>query len=136
MDFRNIPTPRQAFRKTGILKVALPSSIKIEAFYLGSSNPAQGDSEVAGINIEHLTSGLGTFGFMFLNGLDSNTSVLDGLFRNRPGLNNINFRFDGNFDGENTSFGTEFVYQDNDGSGMANVEAYAWYVTAAYKLSD
>jgi len=127
---------RQAFRNTGILRITPVTPLKIEAFYLGSNNPAQGDSEVAGINVEYSTNDLGTFGFMFLNGLDSNTSVQEGLFRNRPGLNNFNLRFDGNLGVKNASFGTEFVYQENDGSGVANVEAYAWYIMATYKLSD
>jgi hypothetical protein len=118
------------------LKVTLPLPTKIEIFYLGSSNPAQGETEVAGINIEYSPNHCGTFGLMFLNGLDSNTSVQDGLFRNRPGLNNFNFRFDGNLGVKNASFGTEFVYQYNDSTGVAKVEAYAWYVTSDYKFPN
>lgn len=126
---------RKAFRKTMILKLDTPTPYRMDGFYLGSENPGNGDLEIAGLNVEYLDEKIGTLGFTYFKGLEVDKKVLSGSLQNREGLDTYSIRGQGNAGFENLFLSAEYVYQTNDGEGLADVSAHAWYTEVGYTFS-
>lgn len=126
---------RRAFRKTMILKLDTPSPYRMDAFYLGTENPGNGDLEVAGLNVEYRDDEIGTFGFTYFKGLEVDKNVLSGSLQNRQGLDTYSIRGQGNAGFKNLFLSAEYAYQTNDGDGLADVSAHAWYAEIGYTFA-
>lgn len=126
---------RKAFDKTAWLKVGGDEGLRSDLFWFESDNKAQGRPEMAGINIEH-NSDMGTFGLMYLKGLDVNpTGIAGGAFDNlqRDGQKNISLRYQGNAGVENLFLSAEYVDQTQ---GNSAPDASAWYVEGGWTFAD
>ena len=126
---------RKAFDKTAVLSLGREQGLRSDLFWFESDNKAQGRPEMAGINIEH-NSDIGTFGALYLKGLDTNpTGIAGGAFDNlqRDGQETISVRYQGNVGVENLFLSGEFVDQQQ-GNGAA--DANAWYLEAGWTFAD
>ncbi len=126
---------RKAFDKTIWLKVGGEEGLRSDVFWFESDNKAQGRPEMAGINVEH-NSEMGTFGAMYLKGLDTNaTGIAGGAFDNlkRDGQSTFSLRYQGNAGVENLFLSTEYASQSQ---GDNSADADAWYVEAGWTFAD
>ncbi len=126
---------RKAFDKTAWLKVGGETGLRSDVFWFESDNKAQGQVEMAGINVEH-NSDIGTFGLMYLKGLDTTpTGIAGGAFDNpqRDGQKNISLRYQGNAGVENLFLSAEYVDQTQ---GNNSADANAWYVEGGWTFAD
>ena len=126
---------RKAFRKTMILKLDTASPYRMDGFYLGTENPGNGDLEIAGLNVEYRDDEIGTLGFTYFKGLKVDKNVLGGSLQNRQGLDTYSIRGQGNAGFKNLFLSAEYAYQTNDGDGLADVSAHAWYAEIGYTFA-
>jgi len=122
---------RKAFRKTAILKLDFPTPYRMDAFYLGSENPGNGDLEIAGINIERISDDFGTLGITYFRGLKVDKNVLSGSLQKREGMDTYSIRANGT-PVKNIFLSGEFAFQKNNGQGSTDVSAHAWYTEVGY----
>jgi len=126
---------RKAFDKTAWLKIGGEQGLRSDLFWFESDNKAQGQAEMAGINVEH-NSDIGTFGLMYLKGLDvTPTGIAGGAFDNpqRDGQKNISLRYQGNAGVENLFLSAEYVDQTQ---GNNAPDAQAWYVEGGWTFAN
>lgn len=122
--------PRKSFEKTAIGRFQTGTPLRGDLFYLGSGNPAQGDTELAGVNLEYKDEKVGTLGAAYLRIVD----VEEDLRPLREDLNTYSIRGQGSAGIENLFLSAEYAYQDSDEE--IEVDAYAWYVEAGYTLAN
>ncbi|MQY44012.1 hypothetical protein GG681_15300 [Epibacterium sp. SM1969] len=128
---------RKAFRETAILKLDFGNDLRGDVFYLGSDTALQGDTKLAGVNLEKDFGELGTIGGSYVRVVDVNTSILGGFLANRDDLEAISLRASGSLGVENLFLSGEFVSQSRDGGGgRQEVDAYAGYLEASYQFAD
>lgn len=126
--------PHRSFEKTLIGRFQSGTPLRAEAFYLGSGNPAQGDTELGGINLEYVHPAYGTLGAYYLRVLDVDEHFLGGIFALRKHLNTYSIRGQGSAGFENTFFSFEFTRQDSHED--IEVDAAAWYLEAGYTFNS
>lgn len=129
--------PRRAFRRTAIAGVDVPGPLRGDAFYLGSDNPAQGETELAGLSVEWMQSRLGTVGAYYLEVLDVDPDRLGGAFAYRDDLASYGLRGRGSLGVDNASFAFEATLQQGSPDVPGDdrdVDARAWYVEAGYQF--
>lgn len=130
---------RRAFGRTAIASVETDTPWRGDVFYLGSRNQAQGDADLAGVNVEYKDPSLGTLGAYYFRIFDVDDQVLAGIGPFRDGLNTLSVRGKGSLGIPNASFSAEATLQrgsPNVGGTERDVEAYAWYVQAGYQFAD
>ena len=120
---------RKAFDKTFWAKVGGETGLRSDLFWFESDNEAQSNVEMAGINIEY-TGDKGTFGAMYLKGLDQNDQLANG--HDRDGQKTMSLRYQGNAGVENLFLSAEVVSQES-GSG---VDSDAWTAEAGWTFAD
>ena len=120
---------RKAFDKTFWAKVGGDSGLRSDLFWFESDNEAQSNVEMAGINVEYVGD-KGTFGAMYLEGLDQNDRLANG--HDRDGQETVSLRYQGNAGVENLFLSAEIVSQES-GSG---VDTEAWYAEAGWTFAN
>lgn len=126
---------RKAFDKTVMVKVGGDDGLRSDIFWFESDNKAQGRPEMAGVNLEYVTD-TGTYGAMYLKGLDSNpTGIAGGAFDNlqRDGQRTVTLRYQGNAGVENLFLSAEYA---NQSSGNNTPDGNAWYAEAGWTFAD
>lgn len=119
---------RQSFAKTAIVRIGGTSGLRGDLAWVKSDNAGQSDTEFALANIEHI-SDAGTYGFMYLRGLDVNGDDFFASQRERDGMNLYNFRASTNAGIENFKLSGEYAIEDKDNAGTAG------FVEAAYTFA-
>lgn len=128
---------RKAFRETAILKFDTGSGFRGDVFYLGSDTELQGDTKLAGLNLEYGNEKLGTIGATYLNVVDVDTGTLGGAFATRKDLQTFSLRAQGSAGVEDLFLSGEIAYQTGDaGGGIPDVEAWGYYGEIGYTLSS
>lgn len=117
---------RRAFRESAVIS-ATRDNLKIEAFYLGSTTAAQGDTKLAGVNAELEIAAIGTVGASYLRVIDTDITVSP----SRDDLDTYNLRYTGSPFSEDLTLRGELALQRS-----REVDAYAAYAEAAYRFSD
>ncbi|WP_435100727.1 alginate export family protein [Arhodomonas sp. AD133] len=131
--------PRRAFRRTAIARFSTASPWRGDVFYLASDNAVQGDTEIAGVNVEYGNDRLGTLAATYLRVVDVDDEVLGGLQAHREDLNTLSVRGNGSLGLDDTTFAFEATMQRGDpgiAGGDADVRAHAWYVEGGYQFAD
>ncbi|WP_051088196.1 alginate export family protein [Arhodomonas aquaeolei] len=128
--------PRHAFRRTAIARFETGTPWRGDAFYLGSDNDAQGDTELAGLNVEYNDEGWGTLGATYLHVLDVDEDDLGGAYASRDGLNTVSLRGNSSLGIDNADFRFEATVQRGSPDNAADVDAHAWYVEGSYQFAD
>ena len=124
---------RKAFDKTAVLKVGGDSGLRSDIFWIESDNPAQSSVEMAGINVEHVSE-TGTFGAMYLEGLDVDSTAANFFDQQgRDGQKTLSVRYQGNAGVENLFLSGEYVTQEN---GATGADSDAWYAEAGWTFAD
>lgn len=126
--------PRKAFKKTAIARIQTGTPLHADLFYLGSGNPGQGYTELAGVNFEYVDETYGALGASYFKVTDVNTELLDGYFALRDNLQTYNIRGQGSAGLENTVF--SFGYAHQRGNEDIKVDADAWYLEGAYTFAQ
>ncbi len=121
---------RKAFDKTVMVRVGGDEGLRSDIFYIESDNKAQAETELAGINVEHVGE-QGTFGLMYLSGLDVNETYGNS---HRDGQDTLSLRYQGNAGVENLFLSAEFVNQDQGDNTRKDGDA--WYVEAGWTFAD
>lgn len=121
---------RKAFDQTAVLKIANDNGLRSDLFWISSDNKAQAETELAGINVEYTTDN-GTFGAMYLKGLDVNENL---GYAHRDGQDTFSVRFQGNAGVENLFLSSEFVTQKQGDNSQK--DANAWYAEAGWTFAD
>ncbi len=121
---------RKAFDQTAVVKIDNGNGLRSDLFWIASDNKAQAETKLAGINVEYTTDN-GTFGAMYLKGLDVNE---DFGYAHRDGQDTFSIRFQGNAGVENLFLSSEFVTQ-NQGDDSQK-DANAWYAEAGWTFAD
>ena len=121
---------RKAFDQTAVLRIASDKGIRSDIFWISSDNKAQAETELAGINVEYNTE-KGTFGAMYLKGLDVNDAF---GYSHRDGQDTLSLRFQGNAGVENLFLSSEFVTQKQGDDSKK--DGNAWYVEAGWTFSE
>ncbi len=121
---------RKAFDQTAVLKIANGKGLRSDIFWIASDNKAQSETELAGINVEYSTE-KGTFGAMYLKGLDVNEDFGN---THRDGQDTLSLRFQGNAGVENLFLSSEFVTQKQGDD--TRKDANAWYVEAGWTFAE
>ncbi|MEZ5583921.1 MAG: alginate export family protein [Candidatus Competibacteraceae bacterium] len=124
---------RKSFKKTFIGRFQTGTPVRGDLFYLGSGNPAQGFTELAGINLEYVDETYGTLGATYFRIVDVNKKLLGGFFALREDLDTFSIRGQGNAGVENLFLSFEYAHQT--GNAAIEVDAYAWYVEAGYTFA-
>lgn len=127
---------RKSFGETAILRLGQEEGVRGDVFWLKSDNKAQAETELAGINVEHI-SDVGTFGASYIKGLDVTPSgALGGALDNthRDGQKTVSVRYQGNAGVENLFLSTEFATQDQ--GDATREDGDAWYVEAGWTFAD
>lgn len=126
---------RKAFDKTLMVKLGGDEGLRSDLFWFESDNKAQGSPQMAGLNVEYVTD-TGTFGALYLKGLDSDPSgIAGGAFDNlqRDGQETFSVRYQGNAGVENLFLSTELASQK---SGDGSPDGNAWYAEAGWTFAD
>lgn len=121
---------RKAFDQTAVLKIANGNGLRSDIFWIASDNKAQSETELAGINVEYSTE-KGTFGAMYLKGLDVNEDFGN---THRDGQDTLSLRFQGSAGVENLFLSSEFVTQKQGDD--TRKDANAWYVEAGWTFAE
>lgn len=120
---------RKAFDRTALVKIGGEEGLRSDIFWLDSDNTAQGEMELAGINLEFVHD-TGTLGLMYLEGLD----VEEGLgFDHRDGQETWSLRWQGNAGVEDLFLSSEIVDQQHGNDTLD--DANAWYLEAGWTFS-
>lgn len=120
---------RKAFDKTVVLRVGKDSGLRSDIFWIESDNAAQASMELAGANLEFV-SNKGTFGAMFIQGLNVDTNEAAFLgYQGRDGQKTYSLRYQGDAGVNNLFLSSEFVTQTDGGSGD---NTNAWYAEAGW----
>ena len=127
-------TSRYAFDNTAILKIDT-KPVRADLFWIKGDEKNQGNTELAGINLEYVNEEYGTLGFTYMNAVDVKDEFNQGV--PRKGMDVFSFR------GTevkipvvpNLSFWGEYVKQTGDGEGT-DFDASAWYVEAQYSFDS
>ncbi len=125
--------PHNSFDNTAVVRVNA-SPVRADFFWLQSDND-YADTELYGVNVEHINETLGTIGATYMKVTDSN----DGgwLYDNRKGMDIYSIRGQGTpFAGmglENLFLSAE--YANESGGDRAEKDAQAWYAEAGYTLA-
>ncbi|WP_440995824.1 alginate export family protein [Arhodomonas sp. SL1] len=127
--------PRRAFRRTAIARFETASPWRGDAFYLGSDNDAQGETELAGANVEY-NADAGSVGATYLRVVDVDTDALGGLYAPRDDLNTFSLRGNSSFGIDNADFRFEATLQRGSPADAGDVDAHAWYVEGSYQFAD
>jgi hypothetical protein len=121
---------RKAFDRTAVMRLGGDQGLRSDLFWLDSDNTAQGEMELAGINLEFVHD-TGTLGLMYLEGLD----VVDGLgLDHRDGQETWSLRWQGNAGVENLFLSGELVDQRQGDDTLD--DANAWYLEAGWSFAD
>jgi hypothetical protein len=123
--------PRTAFSNSAIARFDT-SPVRGDAFFLEGDND-QDNTELAGINLEYVPEGIGTFGVTYIRVLDQNAA----LFGPRDDADIFSFRInDLRVPGvEDLSLWGEYVLQNGSGSA-GKIDADAFYAEANYTFSS
>lgn len=125
---------RKAFDKTAVLRIGAEEGLRSDIFWFESDNAAQASMEVAGINLEYVND-KGTFGLMYLEGLDVNDTEAGVLgLTHRDGQETLSLRYQGNAGVENLFLSGEYVTQDQGNNTRKDGDA--WYVEAGWTFAD
>jgi len=125
---------RKAFDKTAMLKIGGDSGLRSDLFWIESDNAAQSSMELAGINVEHV-SDQGTFGLMYLEGLDVDDQQAAFFGQShRDGQQTLSLRYQGSAGVENLFLSGEFVTQDQGDNSRKDGDG--WYGEAGWTFSQ
>lgn len=125
---------RKAFDKTAMLRVGGDNGYRGDLFYIGSDNAAQSSMELAGLNVEYV-AGYGTFGAMYLEGLDvDDTEAAFFGHTHRDGQQTFSLRYQGNAGVENLFLSAEFVTQDQGNNTRRDGDG--WYLEGGWTFAD
>lgn len=126
---------RKTFEQTAVLNVETGTPLRFDAFWLKSGKAVQGDTEIAGGNVEAVSSKWGKIGFMYTKIVDLDFPVFN--FGNRQEDTDM-FTVHGA-----TSLGIpdfelagNYTRQERDADAThLETDAEAWYLGATYKFS-
>ena len=126
--------PHNSFDNTAVVRVNT-TPVRADFFYLKSDDDYN-DTELYGINVEHINDTLGTIGATWMTVTDANQDGL-GYYENRAGMDIISIRGQGTpFAGmglENLFISAE--YANEFGGDLAEKDAQAWYAEAGYTMA-
>ena len=120
---------RKAFDRTAVVRIGGDEGFRSDIFWLESNNTAQGEMELAGINLEFVHD-TGTLGLMYLEGLDVKEEL---GFDHRDGQETWSLRWQGNAGVEDLFLSGEFVDQRQGDNSLD--DANAWYLEAGWGFS-
>lgn len=133
---------RKTFENTAVLNVETGTPLRFDAFYLQSGKNVQGETEVAGGNVEAVSEKWGKIGFMYTRVLKTDNDPL--FFTAREDDTNMltihgatslgikDFELAGNYTRQSRDAGAN-PNQDDDNF---KVDAYGWYAGATYKFTN
>ncbi len=125
---------RKAYDKTAVLRLGGAEGLRADLYWLESDNKVQAKTEVAGINVEHV-SDLGTFAGLYIHGLDVDGELAEILgLTHRDGQKTLSLRYQGNAGVENLFLSAEFARQ-RQGDATAD-DASGWYVEGGWTFAD
>lgn len=126
--------PHKSFDKTAIVRINT-TPVRADLFYLMADNDYN-NTELYGINIEHINDAIGTIGVTWMTVTEANE---DGLayYENRKGMDVYSIR------GQGTPFASMGLadlflsaeYVKELGGDRAEKDATAWYAEAGYTIS-
>lgn len=125
--------PHKSFDETAIVRLNT-QLVRADFFYL-KSDADYADTELYGINVEHVNETLGTLGAAYMKVTDSNDGVF--LYENRKGMDLYSIR------GQGTPFASAglenlflaFEYANESNGDRVEKDASAWYAEAGYTLA-
>ncbi len=131
--------PRRVFAQTVILNVETGTPFRFDAFYIESEKGYNGQRSIAGGNVDYVDKTYGTLGFTYIKGLDMEKPgiVLAPATASAEDVNIYSVH-------GNTSFGIKdftlaFTYANEQGDsprvGVADLDAWAWYISPSYTFS-
>lgn len=122
--------PRASFERTGLVRINT-SPVRGDLFYLKSTR-THDYTELAGVNIEYIREGLGTFGAMYFHVLDSDEPI---FWYPRDGVDVLSLRANEiSVSGlKNLAFWGEYILETGDGK-FGEKDATGWYVEFQYSF--
>lgn len=125
--------PRYAFKTAALLRLNT-RPVRGDAFYLKTDRDLN-DTEVAGVNLEYRSAGLGGFGVMYFEVLDATPTLALPLPSN--GMQVINLRaLELSLPRlPDLSLSGEYVLETGEGAGV-RYDASAWYGEAHYRFDE
>ncbi|MCB1954031.1 MAG: alginate export family protein [Rhodocyclaceae bacterium] len=126
---------QKSFGNTAILRVDPAGPLRGDAFWLKSDNPYQQDTELAGLNLELVSEGLGTLGLSYMKVLDVKQGAGLGLWDQRDGMRVTSLRGQGSLGVDNLLLLAEYV-DERGGSTAVKNDANAWTVEAGWTFAD
>lgn len=132
--------PRNVFAKTVIATVDTGTPIKLEGFYLESEKAAVGKRAIAGVNVDYVDSQWGKIGVTYIRGLDVKDPIhiIAPLTAASEGMNVFSIHGSSSLGVKDFEVAFNYVDERNDSppAGVAELDAWAWYVDASYKFSN
>ncbi len=121
--------PHSSFDQAAVVNINT-QPVRGDLFYL-KSDADQGDTELYGVNVEHVNETLGTVGASYLK-------ITDSDYSNRDGMDVYSVRGQGtpfaNLGASDLFLAGEYVYQG--GGDDLDVDAHGWYGEAGYTFSN
>ncbi|MDR2688596.1 MAG: alginate export family protein [Azoarcus sp.] len=124
---------QKSFDNTAILRLNSAGEWRGELFWLKSDNPYHQNTELAGVNVEHVDA-RATLGVSYLNILDVSQDRGLGLWNQREGMNVFSVRGQGNAGVENLFLSFEYV-AERGGDWEVKNHAHAWTVEGGWTFS-
>jgi len=125
---------RKAFDRTAVARIGGAEGLRADLFWLESDNHAQADTELAGVNLEHVGA-QGTFGLAYIEGLDVNDKYAEVLgYTSRDGQETLSLRYQGNAGIENLFLSGEYVDQTQGDDSRRDADA--WYLEAGWTFAN
>lgn len=126
---------QKSFDRTAIARFDPAGPLRGDAFWLKSDNPYQQNTELAGLNVEHVDEQRGTLGASYLKILDVDRGAGLGLWDQRDGMNVYSVRGQGSLGVENLFLSFEYVAQRGGRTAVKN-HANAWYVEGGWTFAQ
>lgn len=124
---------RKAFDRAAVARIGGAEGLRTDLLWLESDNKGQAETEMGGFNAEYV-SDTGTFGLLYLEGLDVNDRYASALgLTNRDGQETLSLRYQGNAGVENLFLSGEFVTQDQGDNSRPDADA--WYMEAGWTFA-
>ncbi|GGO83965.1 hypothetical protein GCM10011348_29110 [Marinobacterium nitratireducens] len=124
---------RKSFDRTAVARIGGQDGLRADLFWLKSDNKGQAETELGGLNAEYVGD-TGTFGLMYLEGLDVNDRYANALgLTNRNGQETLSFRYQGNAGIENLFLSGELVNQHQGDNSRPDADA--WYLEAGWTFA-
>ncbi|TAM09898.1 MAG: hypothetical protein EPN72_07075 [Nevskiaceae bacterium] len=120
------------FSKTAVLELGGDHGLHLKGFWLSSDNKAQGETSLAGTNLEYRDAAYGTVGATYLRGL-SVSDVATGFFGqgHRDGQNIWSTYGNTSLGIKQLDIAGQYVYQANNGRGGTS-RAHAWFASIGW----